>query len=93
MFQVCSSLYLLRGKIHEAMDNRIPAIGDFKMALKLDVYCIEAYELLVRHEMLTPEEGENLKIISKVSNCSYLFYECRAGFTGLGAIRGTVHHL
>ena len=73
MFQVCSSLYLLRGKIHEAMDNRIPAIGDFKMALKLDVYCIEAYELLVRHEMLTPEEGENTKYISDRSNCIFYY--------------------
>lgn len=50
-------MYLLRGKVHEAMDNRIPAIEDYKMALKLDVYCSEAFEMLVRHEMLTPEEG------------------------------------
>ena len=50
-------MYLLRGKVHEAMDNRIPAIEDYKMALKLDVYCNEAFEMLVRHEMLTPEEG------------------------------------
>lgn len=50
-------MYLLRGKVHEAMDNRLPAIEDYKMALKLDIYCNEAFELLVRHEMLTPEEG------------------------------------
>jgi hypothetical protein len=30
------------------------------MALKLDVYCNEAFEMLVRHEMLTPEEGVEL---------------------------------
>lgn len=52
-------MYLLRGKVHEAMDNRIPAIEDYKMALKLDVYCNEAFELLVRHEMLSPEEGNS----------------------------------
>ena len=50
-------MYLLRGKVHEAMDNRLPAIEDYKTALNLDVYCNEAFELLIRHEMLTPEEG------------------------------------
>jgi len=55
-----SSLYLLRGKIHEAMDNRIPAIEDYKTSLKLDVCCNEAFELLVRHEMLTPDEESSL---------------------------------
>jgi hypothetical protein len=39
------------------MDNRLPAIEDYKTALKLDVYCNEAFELLIKHEMLTPEEG------------------------------------
>ncbi|XP_057371706.1 cell division cycle protein 16 homolog isoform X1 [Daphnia carinata] len=57
---VHSSMYLLRGKVHEAMDNRIPAIEDYKMALKLDVYCSEAFEMLVHHEMLTPEEENDL---------------------------------
>jgi len=43
------------------MDNRIPAIEDYKTSLKLDVCCNEAFELLVRHEMLTPEEGVTQK--------------------------------
>ena len=51
-------MYLLRAKVYEAMDNRIPAIEDYKSALKLDVYCNEAFELLIRHEMLTPTEGK-----------------------------------
>ena len=54
-------MYLLRGKVHEAMDNRIPAIEDYKNALKYDVYCNEAFELLIRHEMLSPSEGILLK--------------------------------
>ena len=66
-------MYLLRGKVHEAMDNRIPAIEDYKMALKLDVYCNEAFELLVRHEMLTPEEGERLKNFIKTDWVVFLF--------------------
>lgn len=60
--QLQSSLYLLRGKVHEAMDNRSPAIEDYKTALKLDVYCNEAFELLVRHEMLTPDEGDAVSL-------------------------------
>lgn len=43
------------------MDNQISAIEDYKMALKLDVYCNESFELLVRHKMLTPEEGKRFK--------------------------------
>lgn len=50
-------MYLLRGKIYEAMDNRNPAAEDFKTALRLDVYCTEAFELLVKHGMLTAEGG------------------------------------
>lgn len=39
------------------MDNRTPAIEDYKLALKFDVHCNEAFELLIKHDMLTPEEG------------------------------------
>jgi len=67
-------MYLLRGKVHEAMDNRIPAIEDYKMALKLDVYCNEAFEMLVRHEMLTPEEGVELFLNSKALKYKVRFF-------------------
>lgn len=65
-------MYLLRGKIHEAMDNRLPAIEDYKTALKLDVYCNEAFELLIKHEMLTPEEGTLLFTTTSLFNLKYM---------------------
>ncbi|XP_061697260.1 cell division cycle protein 16 homolog isoform X1 [Syngnathoides biaculeatus] len=51
-----SSICLLRGKIYDAMDNRPLATSSYKEALKLDVYCFEAFELLTSHHMLTAQE-------------------------------------
>ncbi|MBN3277680.1 CDC16 protein, partial [Polyodon spathula] len=51
-----SSICLLRGKIYDAMDNRPLATSSFKEALKLDVYCFEAFDLLTSHHMLTAQE-------------------------------------
>ena len=58
MFQINSSICLLRGKIYDAMDNRPLATSSYKEALKLDVYCFEAFDLLTSHHMLTAQEGE-----------------------------------
>jgi len=58
MFQVNSNICLLRGKIYDAMDNRPLATCSYKEALKLDVYCFEAFDLLTSHHMLTAQEGE-----------------------------------
>ncbi len=52
-----SSINLLRGKSHEAMDNRGLASECFREALRGDVYCFEAFECLVNHHMLTAQEG------------------------------------
>lgn len=67
-------MYLLRGKVHEAMDNRIPAIEDYKNALKYDVYCNEAFELLIRHEMLSPSEGIVEILIIECSSLNLFIY-------------------
>ena len=40
------------------MDNRLLATSSYKEALKLDVYCFEAFDLLTSHHMLTAQEGE-----------------------------------
>lgn len=40
------------------MDNRPLATSSYKEALKLDVYCFEAFDLLTSHHMLTAQEGE-----------------------------------
>ncbi|XP_018584715.1 cell division cycle protein 16 homolog [Scleropages formosus] len=51
-----SSICLLRGKIYDAMDNRPLATASYKEALKLDVYCFEAFDLLTSYHMLTAQE-------------------------------------
>ncbi|CAL1582542.1 unnamed protein product [Knipowitschia caucasica] len=54
-----SSICLLRGKIYDAMDNRPLATSSYKEALKLDVYCFEAFDLLTAHHMLTAQEEKD----------------------------------
>uniref|UniRef100_A0A673WUB8 Cell division cycle 16 homolog (S. cerevisiae) n=1 Tax=Salmo trutta TaxID=8032 RepID=A0A673WUB8_SALTR len=54
-----SSICLLRGKIYDAMDNRPLATSSYKEALKLDVYCFEAFDLLTSHHMLTAQEEKD----------------------------------
>ena len=53
-----SSVNLLRGKIYEAMENRSLAMECFLEALRQDVYCYEAFDLLVNHHMLSAQEGK-----------------------------------
>uniref|UniRef100_A0A8C5F0H5 Cell division cycle 16 n=1 Tax=Gopherus evgoodei TaxID=1825980 RepID=A0A8C5F0H5_9SAUR len=55
-----SSICLLRGKIYDALDNRTLATYSYKEALKLDVYCFEAFDLLTSHHMLTAQEEKEL---------------------------------
>uniref|UniRef100_A0A4W6DFM6 Cell division cycle 16 homolog (S. cerevisiae) n=4 Tax=Lates TaxID=8186 RepID=A0A4W6DFM6_LATCA len=56
---ISSSICLLRGKIYDAMDNRPLATSSYKEALKLDVYCFEAFDLLTSHHMLTAQEEKD----------------------------------
>ncbi|KAE8625529.1 hypothetical protein XENTR_v10006306 [Xenopus tropicalis] len=55
-----SSICLLRGKIYDALDNRTLATYSYKEALKFDVYCFEAFDLLTAHHMLTAQEEKEL---------------------------------
>ncbi|XP_022248767.1 cell division cycle protein 16 homolog isoform X2 [Limulus polyphemus] len=55
-----SSIQLLKGQIHEAMDNRGLAAMCFREALHLDVYCYEAFHSLIHHQMLLKEEEKAL---------------------------------
>lgn len=50
-------MLLLKGKVLEGMDNRGLAAHCFKEALKCDVYCFEAFDSLIKHQMLSVEEG------------------------------------
>lgn len=55
-----SSIFLLKGQLYEAMDNRGLAAECFREALRLDVYCYEAFQSLVQHQMLSKEEEQEL---------------------------------
>lgn len=72
-YQINSSICLLRGKIYDAMDNRPLATSSYKEALKLDVYCFEAFDLLTSHHMLTAQEGET---DVSVDVCCLLSFKC-----------------
>lgn len=50
-------MYLLKGHLLEAMDNRGLASESYRQALQHDVHCFEAYESLVQHQMLSASEG------------------------------------
>lgn len=39
------------------MDNRGLAADCYKLALQHDVHCYEAFEALIKHQMLSADEG------------------------------------
>lgn len=55
-----SAVFLLKGTVYEAMDNRSLATESYKDALRSDVHCFEAFDLLVSHHMLTEKEERSL---------------------------------
>ncbi|XP_054280788.1 cell division cycle protein 16 homolog [Macrosteles quadrilineatus] len=55
-----SAIELLKGRVYEKLDNRSRAAECFKQALKFDVYCYEAFQALVQHQMLTAVEEKEL---------------------------------
>ena len=55
-----ASIYLLKGHILEALDNQPAASEAFQSALRQDVFCYEAFEALVQHQMLSAKEEEDL---------------------------------
>lgn len=52
-----ASISFMKGKIYEALDNRGLAMDYYVQALHKSVYCFEALEALVQHEMLMAWEG------------------------------------
>ncbi|CAG9830325.1 unnamed protein product [Diabrotica balteata] len=83
--QAYSSFLLLKGKILEAMDNRGPAADCYKQALNIDVHCFEAFDSLIKYQMLTSlEEEELLKSLPISEQCSpeaaeilYILYQSK----------------
>uniref|UniRef100_T1JHN4 peptidylprolyl isomerase n=1 Tax=Strigamia maritima TaxID=126957 RepID=T1JHN4_STRMM len=55
-----SSIWLLKGRIYEAMDNRGLAADSYREALIVDVLCYEAFEALIQHQMLSADEEKKL---------------------------------
>ena len=51
--KLLSSIYLLKGQVLEAMDNRSLAAEAFQEAVRIDVYCHEAFKALVKHNLLS----------------------------------------
>ncbi|XP_030754617.1 cell division cycle protein 16 homolog isoform X2 [Sitophilus oryzae] len=69
--QALAAFYLLKGKVLEGMDNRGLAADCYKRALSFDIYCFEAFDLLIKYQMLSAtEEQELLQSIPTESNCS-----------------------
>lgn len=69
--EVISAIYLLKGKILEAMENRNMAMNCYIEALHLDVHCSEALDALVQHEMLlASEEKELITYLPFSSQCT-----------------------
>ena len=54
------AIFLLRGRILESLDNRILAADAFKEAVRIDVFCHEAFEALIKHQILTADEEHEL---------------------------------
>lgn len=58
--QTLASILLLKGKVLESMDNRGLAVDSYKQALQYDVNCFEAFDALIKYQMLTATEEEEL---------------------------------
>ena len=54
------------------MENWVLASENYRDALRRDVYCYEAFELLMKHQMLTAEEGKRTSQDTN-SGCVLLF--------------------
>ncbi len=57
ILQLQSCINLLRGRVYEAMDNQNLAAECFREALRLDVFCYEAFSSLIGHHLLTAQQG------------------------------------
>jgi anaphase-promoting complex subunit 6 len=54
-----SAVCYLRGLACQAIENRPYARENYKEALKLDVFCSEAFDGLINHHLLTPQEARD----------------------------------
>ncbi|KAB1216468.1 Anaphase-promoting complex subunit 6 [Morella rubra] len=76
---ISSAICFLRGKAHEASDNRAQARLWYKAAVKADPLCYEALERLIENHLLTCEEEASLLSslqISPEDGWLLSFYSC-----------------
>ncbi|XP_046848454.1 cell division cycle protein 16 homolog [Xenia sp. Carnegie-2017] len=65
-----AAIQLLRGVVYDAMDNGPMASDCYKEALRNDVHCYEAFDNLMSHFMLMPnEEADFLKLLPFDEQC------------------------
>lgn len=57
---VQSAILYVKGRVHEATDNRSVATECYKQALHCDVYSYQAFEALVQNQMLSATEEREL---------------------------------
>uniref|UniRef100_A0A8C4N4F7 Cell division cycle 16 homolog (S. cerevisiae) n=1 Tax=Eptatretus burgeri TaxID=7764 RepID=A0A8C4N4F7_EPTBU len=57
---VFGAMCLLRGRVYDALDNRLLATQNYQKALNLDPYCFEALDCLTGQHMLTAQEESDL---------------------------------
>lgn len=69
--EILSSIWVLKGRVLDAMDNRSMAMDAYIQALQLSVYCTEALDALVQHEMLMAwEETELMQSLPFAQQCT-----------------------
>lgn len=69
--EILASICLLKGRVLEAMDNRTMAMDCYIEALHLSVYCTEALDALIQHEMLlATEENDLIKHLPVDGQCT-----------------------
>lgn len=69
--ELLAAVWLLKGKVLESMDNRSQAMDAYVQALQHSVYCTEALDALVQHEMLMLwEEHELIANLPVAAQCT-----------------------
>ena len=67
--------YLLIGKAYEMQENKQPAIRNYLLSLQNDPNNIEAFDILLNHQLLNLESKNNLLPTLSFSNDNYWLYD------------------
>jgi len=83
-----SSIHCLKGQILESIENREQAAESYKLAVQTDIFCYEAFQALIDHQMLTADEekslvnsidineGEHVSLVKSLYTLNLKKYEC-----------------